>query len=201
MVLHVSMEGCFSDRVGFIFKWGLRPMGGHWFWWGVFEKNHRMEGCSPCPPSLWETLKIGALIHAVKFLSPEVAQFLYKSIIYPCMEYCCHIWAGASSCYLELLGRLQKWICRTVCLSLAAFVEPLVHRGNVASLSIFYRYYFCRCSSGSTSFFSRKIYLLSCWYTARFFWHFLVPRCYNDIYVNSFFPCTLSFLDPGVFCL
>ena len=38
--------------------------------------------------------KIGALICSVKFLSPEVALYLYKSTIQPCMEYCCHIWAG-----------------------------------------------------------------------------------------------------------
>ena len=36
--------------------------------------------------------KIGALIHSMKFLSPEVALYLYKSTIHPCMEYCCHIW-------------------------------------------------------------------------------------------------------------
>ena len=36
--------------------------------------------------------KIGALIHSVKFLSHEVALYLYKSTIYPCMEYCCHVW-------------------------------------------------------------------------------------------------------------
>ena len=52
--------------------------------------------------------KIGALIRCVKFLSPEVALLLYKSTIHPCMEYCCHVWVGASSCYLELLGKLQK---------------------------------------------------------------------------------------------
>ena len=33
--------------------------------------------------------KIGALIRSMKFLSPEVALYLYKSIICPCMEYCC----------------------------------------------------------------------------------------------------------------
>ena len=42
--------------------------------------------------------KIGALIRSMKFLSPEVAVYLYKSIIQPCMEYCCHVWAGAPSC-------------------------------------------------------------------------------------------------------
>ena len=52
--------------------------------------------------------KIGALIHSMKFLSPEVALYLYKSTIRPCMEYCCHVWAGAPSCYLELLDKLQK---------------------------------------------------------------------------------------------
>ena len=58
--------------------------------------------------------KIGALIRPMKFLSPEVALYLYKSTIRECMEYCCHVWAGASSCYLELLDKLQKRICRTL---------------------------------------------------------------------------------------
>ena len=39
--------------------------------------------------------KIGALICSMKFLSPEVALYLYKATIRPCMEYCCHVWAGA----------------------------------------------------------------------------------------------------------
>ena len=43
--------------------------------------------------------KIGALICSMKFLSPEVALYLYKSTIRPCMEYCCHVWAGTPSCY------------------------------------------------------------------------------------------------------
>ena len=52
--------------------------------------------------------KIVALICSMKFLSPEVALCLCKSTIHPCMEYCCYIWAGAPSCYLELLDKLQK---------------------------------------------------------------------------------------------
>ena len=35
--------------------------------------------------------KIGALIRSMKFLSPEVALYLYKSTIRSCMEYCCHV--------------------------------------------------------------------------------------------------------------
>ena len=91
--------------------------------------------------------KIGALICSMKFLSPEVALYLYKSTIRPCMEYCCHVWVGAPSCYLDLLDKLQKRICRIVGPSLAASLEPLAHRRNVASLSLFYRHYFGRCSS------------------------------------------------------
>ena len=72
--------------------------------------------------------KIGALICSMKFLSPEVALYLYKSTIRPCMEYCCHVWAGAPSCYLELLDKLQKRICKTVSPSHAASLEPWAHR-------------------------------------------------------------------------
>ena len=35
--------------------------------------------------------KIGALICSMKFLSPEVTLYLYKSTICPCMEYCCSV--------------------------------------------------------------------------------------------------------------
>ena len=52
--------------------------------------------------------KIGALIHSMNFLSPEVALYLYKSIIWSCMEYCCRVWVGSPWCYLEFLDKLQK---------------------------------------------------------------------------------------------
>ena len=52
--------------------------------------------------------KIGTLICSMKFLSPEGALYLCKSTIRPCMEYCYHVLAGAPSCYLELLDKLQK---------------------------------------------------------------------------------------------
>ena len=88
-----------------------------------------------------------SLSSEIPFRFHEVALYLYKSTIRPCMEYCCHVLAGAPSCYLELLDKLQQLICRTVGPSLAASLEPLAHRRNVASLSLFYRYYFGRCSS------------------------------------------------------
>ena len=133
--------------------------------------------------------KIGALIDTVKFLSPEVALHLYKSTMRSCMEYGCHIWAGAPSCYLELLDKLQKRICRTVGRSLAASIEPLAHHGNVANLSLFYRYYFGRCfselaqlfplsfSRGRSTRYSDGLHDFSV----------TIPRCYKDVFVNSFF--------------
>ena len=54
---------------------------------------------------------------------------------------------AAPSCYLKLLEKLQKPRCKTIGPSRAASLEPLANRWNVASLSLFYRYYFVRCSS------------------------------------------------------
>ena len=128
--------------------------------------------------------KIGVLIRSMKILSPEFAQYLYKSTMRPCMEYCCHVWAGASSCYLKLLDKLQKRICGTFDRSLASSVEPLGHRRNVASLSLLYRYYFGRCSSEQAQLivlpYSRR---MSSRYFDRFHdFYVTIPRCYESAY-------------------
>ena len=72
-----------------------------------------------------DSKKIGALIHSVKFFLLRLLCILYfyNSTIQPCMKYCCHVWVVASSCFLELLDKLQKRICRRVGLSLAASLE------------------------------------------------------------------------------
>ena len=116
-------------------------------------------------------------------------QFLQWAL---CMEYCCHVCAGAPSCYLELLDKQQKRICRIVGPSLVASLEPLAHLRNVASLCLFYRYYFGRCYSELAQLvplpFSRG---RSTRYSDRFYdFSVTIPRCYKDVYVNSFFPCT-----------
>ena len=101
-------------------------------------------------------------------------------------------WAGAPRCYLELLDQLQKRICMSVDPSLAASLELLFHRRNLPSLSLFYRYYFERCSSelsqlvslayprGRSTRYSDRLHEFSV----------TIPRCYKDVYVNSFFPLT-----------
>ena len=175
-----------------------------WKWMGLFlRKNHLLRFWGWLSLLNWigapyiistaktATKKVGALIRSMKFLSPEVALYLYKSTIHPCMEYC-YVWAGAPSCYLELLDKLQKRICWTVGPSLATSLEPLAHRWNVASLSLFYRYYFGRCSSEL----AQLVPLLFSWgrstrYSDRFHdFSITIPRCYKDVYVNSFFPRT-----------
>ena len=132
----------------------------------------------------------------MKFLlSPEVALYLCKSTIRPWMEYCCHVWAGVPTCYLELLDKLQKQICRTVGPSLAISLEPLGHRRNVASLIFFYRYYFGWCSSELAQLvplpFSRE--RSSCYSDRSYDLSVTIPRCYKDVYVNCFFPRTARF--------
>ena len=109
------------------------------------------------------------------------------------MEYCCHVWTGAPSCYLELLDKLKICrICRTVGPLRADFLEPFAHRRNVATLSLLYRYYFGRCSPelaqmvplpfsrGRSTRYSDRLHGFSV----------TIPRCYKDVYVNCFFPRT-----------
>ena len=66
--------------------------------------------CGSCIISVAKTAskKIGTLVRSTKFLFPEIALYLYKSTIRSCMEYYCHVLAGAPSCYLELLDKLRK---------------------------------------------------------------------------------------------
>ena len=136
--------------------------------------------------------KIGALIRSMKFFFPEVALYLYKFTIQPFMECCCHVWHGAPSCYLELLDKLQKQICRTVGPFVAASVEPLAHQWNVASLSLVYRYYFGRYSSEPAELVPLPYFQgRSTRYPDRLHdFSVTIPRCYKNFYVKSFFPCT-----------
>ena len=143
--------------------------------------------------------KIGTLICSMTFLSPEAALHLYKSIIRPCTEYCCHVQAGSHTCYLELLDKLQKQIHRTVGPSLAASLEPLAHCRNVASLSLFYRYYFGRCSSELAQLVPPYSLGRSTRYSDRLHdFSVIIPKFHKDVYVSSFFPCTAS---SGILCL
>ena len=180
-----------------------------WKWIGLFlRKNHLLRcwgwllRCWCCSKLDWSSpiisiaksssKKIGALIPSMKFQSPWVALYIYKYTMRPCMEYSCHFWTGASSCCMKLFDKLQKLICRTVGPSLTASFEPLVHRRNVANLSVFHRYYFGRCSSEL----AQLVALPYSWGRSTYYFDRLndfsvtIPRCYKDVYINSFFPRT-----------
>ena len=144
--------------------------------------------------------KIRSLICSIKFLFSEDALFLYKSTIQPYLEYCCHVWAGAPSCFLEMLVKLQKRICRTVGWSFASSSWPLGHRLNAASLIL-----------------SIGIILVDIYLNWLNLFHFLIlargllvildclifsvtiSRCYKDVYVNSFFSLHSYILEFSVY--
>ena len=175
-----------------------------WKWMGLFlRKNHRLRSWGWLSLLNW----IGALTLSLFLKLPPRKLgpwfilwsfyllrllFIYKSSIRSCMEYCCHVWAGAPSCYLGVLDKLQKRICRAVGPLLATSLEPLAHPRNVATLYLLCMYYFRRYSSeltqlvplsfspGRSTRYSVKLHEFSD----------TIPRCYKDVYVNSFFPRT-----------
>ena len=69
----------------------------------------------------------GDLIRSMKYVSPEVALYLHKSTTSPCMEYWCYVQVGAPSCYLNMLDKLQKPVCRTIGPIIASSLESLAH--------------------------------------------------------------------------
>ena len=162
-----------------------------WKWMGLFlRKKHLLRCLDWLSLLIW----IGALTLSLLLkLPPRKLEPWFVLWSFFLLRLLCisinlpygHLWntavmCGAPSCYLELLDKLQKRICRTVCPSLGASLEPLAHRRNVASLSLFYRYYFGRCSSELTQLvplpYSRGRSTVT------------IPRYYRDVYVNSFFP-------------
>ena len=70
-------------------------------------------------------------------MATNLLQSGYKSTIGSCMEYCCHVWAGGPSCFLELFDKKQKRICRTVCPSLAASLEAIGSLSKCSHLKSF----------------------------------------------------------------
>ena len=139
----------------------------------------------------------------MKFLSTEAALYLFKSSIRPCMECCCHVWTSAPSCFLELLDKLRKRISRTAGPSFAACLELVAHRRNVASLSLFCKYYFGRCSSELTQLVPLPYFRGRSNHYSERLHHFSVtiPKCYKDVYVNSFFLRIARFWNsPRVEC-
>ena len=170
-----------------------------WKWMGLFLRKNHLLRCWGWPSPLnW----IGALTLSLLLkLPPGKSEPWFVLRIFFLMRLLCisinlpydHAWntvAGAPSCYLELLQ--QKRMCKIVGPLLAASLEPLVHRQNVASLSLFCRYYFGRYLFGLPELvplsYSRE---MSTRYSNRLHnFSIDIPRCYKHVYVNSLFPTT-----------
>ena len=71
--------------------------------------------------------KIGTLIRSMKFISPEFVLYLYKSSLRPCWEYCCHVWAGAPSCYLDMLINYRNEYVGLLIFHLLPLLNPWLH--------------------------------------------------------------------------
>ena len=111
---------------------------------GLFLKKYHLLRCWDCLPLYWiealtSSLSLTPLpkkgsLDAMRFLSSEVALYLYKSSIQFNMEYCCLAWVIVPSCNLVMLNKQQKPVCWT---TLFAALEPVALRQNVASLNFF----------------------------------------------------------------
>ena len=137
-------------------------------------------------------MKVGSLFRYRNFLSPDSILYLYKATIRPCMEYCCHIWAGAPNSCLSLLDRIQRRITNLIGPNLSLTLQSLSHRRNVASLSLFYKYLHGHCSDDlkvltpDIKAFSR----VTRYSTKAHSMTVQVPSCNKTFYTTSFFPRT-----------
>ena len=117
---------------------------------------------------------------------------IYKSTIRPCLEYCCHIWAGAPISSLNILDRVQRRLFNLLGENLYSKLQPLSHRREVASLSLFYRYFHGHCSEDLASLMPRRYSSFnSSIRTHRSGlnnWAVYLPHRNTSAYSNSFIP-------------
>ena len=126
----------------------------------VLEENHLLRCWGWLSPPNWiRALTLSLLVKLFPkkigawfalwsfFLLWLLSISINLSYDHACKGYCCHVWTGAPSCYLELLDKLQKRICRAVGPSTDASLEPLAYYRNIARLNLFYEYHFGGCSS------------------------------------------------------
>ena len=105
-------------------------------YWGSFFSKFDWGSCII---SITKTTskKIEALIRSLKFLSPEFSLYICKSTTRPFLEYFCRFLMCLSSYYSNILDKVQNRISRTVGPLLPTSLEPLAHRRNEGSSSIF----------------------------------------------------------------
>ena len=81
------------------------------------------------------------------------------------------------------------------------YIEYVLSKNSIASLSLFYRYYRGKCSTGlsnsvpSVRVFERETWLSACSHP----YTLAVPRCRTKSYTNSFFPTLWNSLPGACF--
>lgn len=99
--------------------------------------------------------RLGILLRCKSFFSPSQRLILYKALVRPSMEYCCHLWAGASKTHLSPLDSIQARAIRFIDdASLSSTLTSLAHRRDVAGLSLMYRYVHASCANNLASMIS-----------------------------------------------
>ena len=144
---------------------------------------------------------VGSLYRAQHFLTPESILYLYKSTILPCKEYCSHIWGGAPRSHgLDMLDRVQK---RVVCLvgsGLSSDLQALSRRRDVASLSLFFNYYYEICSSELAGLVPpKRVTVRSTRFSEQMHRHTVNSvMCRTKFYQSSFFLRTAALWNPSL---
>ena len=88
--------------------------------------------------------KLGVLFRCKQYFNAAQLFKLYTGFIRPCLEYCFHIWGSSPYTFLD---RIESKAIRLICdPSLTSTLDLLSLRRKVASLPLFYRYYFGHCS-------------------------------------------------------
>ena len=90
--------------------------------------------------------ELGFFFRTKRFFSPTFLT-LYKAQIRPCLEYCSHLWRGASNHSLNALDAIQRRAIRLIGdPALTDTLDSLAHRRSVSALFLFHRYYRGFCS-------------------------------------------------------
>ena len=91
--------------------------------------------------------KLGFLSGASGYFSPSQLLTIYKSQICPSLEYCSHVWGGATKSSLHLLDWVHSIAIPLINNpNLNNSLQSLSHRCLAADLSMFYRYFHGHCS-------------------------------------------------------
>ena len=139
--------------------------------------------------------KLGSLYRAQRFLTPESILYMYKFTIRPCIEYCSHIWRGAPRSHgLDLLDRVQKRVVSLVGSRFSSDLQAMSNRMDFVSLSLFYKYYYRKCTSELADLVPpKRVTVRSARFSEQMHRHTVnSPMCRIKLYQSNIFPRTAA---------